>query len=136
MGNNEQMPFNQEIEIWEPHQPLDNLLGRGGGTKYPRKFYPPLKVVGIMLQLIIVTPVSPGTDYGGFSMSLTITPTTTRIPIGVEIIDDSVCEEKESFSLLKTLLSSSDAPISIVNDLWITITDDDCCTLSISCYLY
>ena len=31
VGNNEQMPFNQEVEIWEPHHPLDNLLGGGGG---------------------------------------------------------------------------------------------------------
>ena len=72
-----------------------------------------------------------GEDYEVIERGLTIHPTTTRITVGVDIIDDSTCEDKEVFSL-STSLQSSDDPISIVNDIRITIADaDDCCML---CY--
>lgn len=67
----------------------------------------------------------------GISRSITVTPGTRRIPISVEIIDDSVCEEKEMFGLLRDSLLQTVDPFVIVNDLNITITDDDCCALSI-----
>ena len=72
-----------------------------------------------------------GEDYEVIERGLTIDPTTTRIPFRVEIIDDSICEDKEVFSLSQSLTSDDD-PISIVNDIRITIADaDDCCML---CY--
>ena len=73
-----------------------------------------------------------GADYEVIDRELGIDPATTRITVGVEIIDDSTCEDKEVFSLSTSLLSSDD-PISIVNDIRITITDDDCCTYVIHC---
>ena len=75
-----------------------------------------------------------GADYEVIDRELGIDPTTTRITVGVEIIDDSTCEDKEVFSLSTSLLSSDD-PISIVNDIRITITDDDCCTHCLQLYL-
>ncbi|CAI8020180.1 Adhesion G-protein coupled receptor V1, partial [Geodia barretti] len=67
-----------------------------------------------------------GEDYEVIERGLTIHPTTTRITVGVDIIDDSTCEDKEVFSL-STSLQSSDDPISIVNDIRITIADADDC---------
>ena len=62
----------------------------------------------------------------GISGNITISPSTTRVPVQVEILDDLECEEKEMFSFEG--FPSVSSRISLLNYLNITIVDDGCCT--------
>jgi hypothetical protein len=65
-----------------------------------------------------------GQDFVDITRDIFITPSTTKVPLSVEIIDDAVCEGKETFTLLILTL---DRRVVALDNLNIAISDDDCC---------
>ena len=65
--------------------------------------------------------------------SIFFSPSTTRVLISVLIFDDNDCEDKETFVLFGFPLNEQQ--IMLLNNVTITIIDNDCGMLTLHCAL-